>query len=157
MCLTPYSQSPVSGPFIFWLFLYCKVKLQVWPMAQVSGMKLSLGISPARPPASQTPSPWQWMKSFLPPTLSLPHFFLGLKGYLQPSCLGPLARVGEHIQLATGVSVADKRRGAVVEGRDRGWWRDTQVHHGLRLTFIQSIVQRWKAPGTREQKKTPHV
>ncbi|KAG8005599.1 hypothetical protein GBF38_001505 [Nibea albiflora] len=39
-------------------------------------------------------------------------FFLGFKGYLQPSCLGPLARVGESSWLATGVNAADKRRKA---------------------------------------------
>lgn len=110
-----------SSPVIFWPSLYCDVKLQGWPVAQVSGMKLSLGISPARPPASSSHNPSQWMQSSLPPTLSLPHFFFfGFKGYLQPSCLGPLARVWESSLFATGVSAADKRREALRGGGGQG-------------------------------------
>lgn len=84
-------------------------------------------------------------------------FFLGRKGYVQPSCLGPLVRIGESSQLATGVSAADKQRKArreeaMGEGRGRQWQRDMEVHRGSGLTFIHNIVHRWSAPGMREQK-----
>lgn len=72
------------------------------------------------------------MESFLPLALFL---FLGFKGYLQASCLQPLARVGESDHPATGVSSADKQRRAWGEGQlVRDWteggdeiWRTSVV------------------------------
>lgn len=83
-------------------------------MAQVSGMKLSLGTLPARTPASRPRNPKQWTEELSRSNSVRTVFFflLGFKGYLQPSCLGPLARVGERGRPTTGVSAADKRRKA---------------------------------------------
>lgn len=95
---------------------------------------------------------------FSHPTLAQQSFFLGFKGYLQLSCLGPLARVAESSQPATGVSAADKqkkdrRRG---EGWGRGWQGDMYVHRGPRLTFVQNIEHRWNCPGMKTKRSVPH-
>lgn len=51
-------------------------------------------------------------------------FSVGFKGYLLPSCPGPLASVGERGQLTTGVSSADKGKGG--EGR----WQRVEDRYG---------------------------
>lgn len=42
---------------------------------------------------------------------------------------------------------------AVGEGQGGRWQRDTEVHCGLRLTFIHIIVHRWNPPGSGKQKR----
>ncbi|KAK5895692.1 hypothetical protein CgunFtcFv8_009362 [Champsocephalus gunnari] len=85
-------------------------------------MKLSLGTFPARPPASSPPI-IRAADGVLFSLLFCPYqcFFLGFKGYLQPFCLGPLARVAESGQPTTGVSAADKHEGR--RGNGRQWVR----------------------------------
>lgn len=97
-------------------------------MAQFWGMKPRLGISPARPLANRPCNPWLRMGSFLPPPppLSLPSCFLllGFKGYLQPSCLGPLAIVAESGPAQPqvwAVPISEGRLGE--EGRGKEIWR----------------------------------
>lgn len=125
-------------------------------MAQVSGMKLSLGISPARPPASRLHNPYQWMESFLPPALSQPYFFLDLKVI----CSHPVWGLWRELERAAGspqvwtlpISEGKPREEAMGEGRGGGWQRDMDVHRGPRPTFIHDIVHKWCVPGWENKK-----
>ena len=120
------SQETESGSFIFWPFLYCEVKarLQSWLMAQVSGMKLSLGISPSPGTCQQAPQSLA-VDGELSPSYSVPSIFFPLD--LKVICSHPVWGLWRELQRAASppqvweLPISKGRLGEEAEGD--GWGR----------------------------------